>query len=78
MSAAEIIKELETLPAVERSSVARRVLATLYPGRAQAVDRIMRRLDHPDVPEDFWESVEEAEDGKAMEIRDEHFERPPV
>lgn len=78
MSAAQIIKELEALPEAERSNVARRVLETLYPGRAKVMDRIMRRLEHPDVPEDFWEAVEEVEDDKAIEMRNEHFERPPV
>ena len=78
MRAAEIVKELEALPPSERADVARRVLETLYPGRGTAVDRLMRRLEHPDIPEDFWEAVEEVEDGKAIEMHDEHFERPPL
>lgn len=78
MSAAEIVKELNGLPQSERANVARRVLETLYPGRGKVLDRLMRRLEHPDVPEDFWEAVEQVEDGKAIEMLDEHFEQPPV
>jgi hypothetical protein len=30
------------------------------------------------VPEDVWIGFEEAEDGCGLEVRDGHFERPPV
>ena len=78
MSAAEIVKELEGLPESERAKVARHALQVLFPGSNQLIDRVMRRLQHPDIPEDFWEAAEEVEDGRALEIRDEHFENPPV
>ena len=42
------------------------------------VDRVLRRLENPDVPEYFWEGLEEAEDGQAIEVRNEHFENPPA
>jgi hypothetical protein len=35
-------------------------------------------MENPEVPEEVWESFEEAEDGKGIEIRDEHFVNPPV
>ena len=35
-------------------------------------------MEHPEVPEDVWESFEEAEDGRGIEMRDEHFANPPV
>jgi hypothetical protein len=78
LSKAEIIRELEAVPEAERLNVARRVLEALYPGRGKLMDRILRRLEHPDVPDDFWEAVEEVEDGKAIEMRYEHFDRPPA
>ena len=78
MSAAEIVKELNGLPQSERANLVRNVLETLYPGRGKVLDRVMRRLEHPDVPEDFWEAVEQVEDGKAIEMLDEHFAQPPV
>lgn len=78
MSAAEVVKELETLPEAERANVARCALEILYPGSSNLIGRVMRRLEHPDIPQDFWEAAEEAEDGKAVEMRDEHFDNPPV
>jgi len=77
MSAAEIVKELESLPRPERARVAKRVLETLYPG-GQQVERLMRRLENPDVPEDFWDAAEDVEDGRVIEMRDEHFDQPPA
>ena len=46
----------------------------LFPGSNKLIDRVTRRLQHSDIPEDFWEAAEEVEDGRALEIRDEHFE----
>jgi len=44
----------------------------------KALERGLRRVAHPDVPRDVWTGCEEAEDGRGIEIRDGHFERPPV
>lgn len=74
----EMVKELEALPEPERADLARRALEILYPGSANLIGRIMRRLEHPLIPEDFWEAAEEVEDGKAIEMHDKHFENPPV
>jgi len=78
MSVMEITQELAALPEAERLKALRTALHRLYPKADTAVDRLLRRLEHPDVPEEFWEGLEQAEDGKAVEMRDEHFERPPV
>ena len=77
MSAADITKELAVLPRPERLSVARRALETLC-SEEKTVERIMRRIENPDVPEDFWDAAEEVEDGRVIEMRDEHFGRPPA
>ena len=78
MSAAEIVEELEGLPESERAKVARHALQVLFPGSDKLIGRVMRRLEHPDIPEDFWGAAEEVEDGRALEIHDDHFENPPV
>jgi hypothetical protein len=78
MSAAELVKELGTVPEAQRANVARRVLGTLYPASRHLIERLLRRLEHPDIPTDFWEAAEEVEDGKAIEMHDEHFGNPPV
>ncbi|MEK7707371.1 MAG: hypothetical protein AAB380_05185 [Verrucomicrobiota bacterium] len=67
MSAAEITKELAVLPRPERLSVARRALETLCTD-TKAVERIMRRIENSDVPEDVWRGIEEAEDGKLIDM----------
>lgn len=78
MSLAEITKELEHLPAHDRADAVRQLLESLYPGSDKTADRWLRRLENPDVPEDFWDGVEEAEDGKLIEMKDEHFDQPPL
>ena len=78
MSATQIVTELEEMPAEARGQVVRSVLAKLYPQSAKSIERLWRRIEHPEVPEDVWEGFEEAEDGKGIEMRDEHFAQPPA
>ena len=78
MSATQIVEELEEMPAEARQQVVRSVLAKLYPRSAKTIERLLRRIEHPEVPEDVWEGFEEAEDGKGIEMRDEHFAQPPA
>jgi hypothetical protein len=78
MSVAELAKELAALPPAERAEVLRAACHDLDPQSRQAVERMLRRLENQDVPEDFWEGLEEAEDGKATDVRDEHFKQPPA
>ena len=78
MSATQIANELEEMPAEVRQQVVRRVLAKLYPRSAKSIERLLRRIEHPEVPEDVWEGFEEAEDGNGIEMRDEHFAQPPA
>lgn len=77
MSAAEIAKELEALPRPERANVAKRVLASLCPD-SKVVERIMRRIENPDIPEDVWRGIEEAEDGQLIGLDEalSELERP--
>jgi hypothetical protein len=78
MSVAELAKELAALPLAKRAEVLRAACHDLDQPSRQAVERMLRRLENQDVPEDFWEGLEEAEDGKATDVRDEHFKRPPA
>ena len=75
MSATEILKELETLPRPERTSVAKHILETLCP-EGKAVERIMRRIENPDVPEDVWRGIEDAEDGRLVDMEMALHEKP--
>lgn len=67
MSATEIVKALETLPRPERANVAKRALETLC-GDSKTVERIMRRIENPDIPDDVWRGIEEAEEGRLINL----------
>ena len=55
MSAAEVIAQIEALPVAERVKVAEETIRRLRPGWLKIIDRFLRRLAHPDVPEEIWE-----------------------
>jgi hypothetical protein len=76
MSTAEIFKELESLPRPERADVAKRILQGLCADR-KAVERVMRRIENPDVPEDVWRGIEDAEDGRMVGMETALREKPP-
>ncbi|HEX4084969.1 MAG TPA: hypothetical protein VHY22_08670 [Chthoniobacteraceae bacterium] len=78
MSTSQMIEELTAMPEEERHEALKTVLGRLYPVGQQAIDRLLRRIEHPEVPDDVWEGFEEAEDGKGIEMRDEYFENPPA
>ncbi|MFH1066471.1 MAG: hypothetical protein V1746_01000 [bacterium] len=78
MSTLEMAQELKAMPHPAREEALKAILQELYPSNVQAVSRILRRLQNPDIPEDFWEAIEEAKDGKVIEMKDEHFDQPPV
>jgi len=54
------------------------VLRDLYPQSGKFIERLLRRVEHPEIPEDVWQGFEECEDGKAIEMKEEHFDQPPV
>ena len=78
MTADILESELKTLPEAERARIIRRALQELSPPALKTLERQLRRFAHPEVPEDVWIGFEQAEEWRGIEIRDEHFERPPV
>jgi hypothetical protein len=68
MSAQEISEQLEALPATQRVEVLKRALAGLCPQSNKAIELLCRRLENPDIPEDVWRGIEEAEDGRLIEL----------
>jgi hypothetical protein len=68
MSAQEISEQLEALPAVQRVEVLKRALAGLCPQSSKTIEQLCRRLDNPDIPEDVWRGIEEAEEGRLLEL----------
>jgi len=41
------------------------------------IERLLRRLEHPDVPEDFWAGMEDIEDGRIVDMEVAMNEVPP-
>jgi hypothetical protein len=64
MSIAEVLAGIEALPESERVKVAQETLRHLSAEDLKAVERTLRRLAHPEVPEEVWEGYEDAEDGR--------------
>jgi hypothetical protein len=77
MSAAEIVEELKSLSPPERARVTKRVLESLCPQGGKAVERMIRRIENPDVPEDVWRGIEDAEDGRLVDMEAALHEPPP-
>ena len=76
MSAQEVIAQVAALPRTERASVARRILETLCQD-SKWVERTMRRVENPDIPEDVWRGIEDAEDGRLVEMETALNQQPP-
>ncbi|WP_395742544.1 hypothetical protein [Prosthecobacter sp.] len=62
MTAAEVIAEIEGLPPEERELVFLRV----------------HEIEEASVPDSFLQGMEEAMRGELLDIKDDHFQLPPV
>lgn len=78
MSTADLIHEIEALPQEQRAKAVKAMLKAVYHQNDRTIERLLRRLEHPEIPDDVWAGLEEAEDGQAIEMKDEHFDNPPV
>jgi hypothetical protein len=78
MSIAEVLAEIEALPQAERVQVAKETLRHLNANDLKIVERTLRRLAHPDVPEEIWEGYEDAEDGRFVSPEMILNEEPPI
>ena len=68
MSATEILAELPSLTAAERAQIAGESLRQLDPALHKLIERKLRRLANPDIPEEIWEGLEDAEDGRFVDM----------
>ena len=62
MTAEQIIEELKIMDSVDGLKI-REFLDT---------------VTESEIPPSFWQGLREADEGKAMEIKDEHFDNPPA
>ena len=71
MTASEIIREAENLPKAAKLQVLEHLLGAVANGdlaQRKFIDRLLRRLENPDITEDVWRGIEEAEDGKLIDL----------
>ena len=57
--------------------VLKKTLAGLCPRSNKAIERLLRRLENPDIPEDMWRGMEDAEDGRFVDMETALTEKPP-
>ncbi len=55
------MQEMNTLPGQERARVMEETLRKLTAEERKPIERLIRRLQYPDVPESFWQGVEDHE-----------------
>ncbi len=72
VTAAQIIQEIKALPRDEQNRVLMEAIGEVSAHErkeiAKLLQRVQRRLQHPEVPEDVWEGFEQAEDGKLVDL----------
>lgn len=81
MTAAEIIKEIKALSREEQSRVLTQAIEEVSAHErkeiAKLLQRVQRRLEHPEIPEDVWEGFEQAEDGRTVDMEIALTQPPP-
>ena len=78
MTAVQVIAQIKALPAADRAQVVEEAIRHLTPEERKPIERLLRRLQHPDVPEGFWQGVEDHEDGRTVEMEAALREAPPA
>jgi hypothetical protein len=72
VTAAQIIKEIKALPRDEQCRVLTEAIEEVSAHErkdiAKLLQRVQRRLEHPEIPDDVWEGYEQAEDGKLVDL----------
>ncbi len=77
MTAAQLLEELNTLPRPERARVVEQTLRQLSFEERKPIERLFRRLQHPEVPESFWDGIEDHEDDRTVDMETALRETPP-
>ena len=77
MNAAQVLAEILALPREERLQIVGDTLRQLTPEDLKSAERMLRRVAHPDVPDEVWEGFEQCEDGQTVEMETALSARPP-
>lgn len=77
MTTARLIEEMKALPVKERTRVVEETIRESTAEERKSIERFLRRLQHPDVPEAFWQGVEDHEDDRTVDMETALHDRPP-
>ena len=77
MTASQIILEVKHLPFRERLEVIEQTLRHLTREERKPIERLLRRLQYPDIPDSFWSGVEDHEDDRTVDMEIALHEKPP-
>jgi hypothetical protein len=80
MSLAEMTEELPKLSSTERIALITSCLKLLSKeagSQKKIFERLLRRLENPDIPEDVWFGFEDTEDGRVVDMETALSETPP-
>ena len=77
MTATTLANELRTVPDPERGNVIGAALRSIYPQSGRVIERMIRRIENPDIPEDVWRGIEDAEAGRLVDMETAMTESPP-
>ena len=77
MNAAQVLAEILALPREEKLRVVGDTLRQLTPEDLKSAERLLRRVAHPDVPDEVWEGFEQCEDGRTVEMETALSTPPP-
>jgi hypothetical protein len=77
MSVSEALPILEAMSPDDCAEAVARTFLRLDPEQQKAFERRLRRLMHPDVPDEVWEGFEDAEDGRFVDMETALHEEPP-
>jgi hypothetical protein len=77
MTASEMVLEIKRLSPRDRTQVMQETLRHLSQEERKPIERLLRRLQHPEVPESFWTGVEDHEDGRTVDMENALRETPP-
>jgi hypothetical protein len=78
MTATVLAQELREVPAPERGELIGAALQAIYPEGGRTLARLVRRLENPDIPEDVWRGIEDAEDGRLVDMETALSDAPPL
>jgi hypothetical protein len=80
MTATDIIRETENLPKADKVRVIHHLLDSMNGDDAaqrKTIERLLRRLENPDIPEDVWRGIEDSEDGRLVDMETALTRKPP-